>query len=473
MSFSVLIGLEIHIELKTQSKMFCRCRADYFGESPNTRVCPVCLGLPGALPYANQKAIEWTIMMGLALDCQIARLSKFDRKNYFYPDLPKGYQISQYDLPLCQNGKFNGVRIKRVHLEEDTGKLFHEKLDGKDVTLIDFNRSGVPLMEIVTEPDIHSASQAKEFLKNLQQVVRALGISDADMEKGQMRCEPTVNLEIKKDGKVFYPPSSASWRTSEGFRSTKEEKIPRHTKWGVELHTPLVEIKNINSFRFVEKAIEYEIKRQKEEFEKTGMVKQPGNKTTRGWDEKRQITVLQREKEEAADYRYFPEPDLPPLRLTSQQIAKIKAQIPELPEQKIIRLMESYHLQEHQARDLLSEEKTTDYFEKAAKIALKEKIDIKNVANMIINKKVDIEKTTPEQFVKILTSKESKPQMSQEELSAKITAVIKNNPQAVQQFKKGKETVVEFLVGKVMAVTKGQADPNLVRKLLLEKIPKV
>jgi len=182
---------------------------------------------------------------------------------------------------------------------------------------------------------------------------------------------------------------------------------------------------------------------------------------------------LQREKEEAADYRYFPEPDLPPLRLTSQQIAKIKAQIPELPEQKIIRLMESYHLQEHQARDLLSEEKTTDYFEKAAKIALKEKIDIKNVANMIINKKVDIEKTTPEQFVKILTSKESKPQMSQEELSAKITAVIKNNPQAVQQFKKGKETVVEFLVGKVMAVTKGQADPNLVRKLLLEKIPKV
>ena len=441
MSFSVLIGLEIHIELKTQSKMFCRCRADYFGESPNTRVCPVCLGLPGALPYANQKAIEWTIMMGLALDCQIARLSKFDRKNYFYPDLPKGYQISQYDLPLCQNGKFNGVRIKRVHLEEDTGKLFHEKLDGKDVTLIDFNRSGVPLMEIVTEPDIHSASQAKKFLKNLQQVVRALGISDADMEKGQMRCEPTVNLEIKKNGQGFY--------------------------------TPLAELKNINSFRFVEKAIEYEIKRQKEGFEKTGVVKQPGNKTTRGWDEKRQITVLQREKEEAADYRYFPEPDLPPLRLTSQQIAKIKAQIPELPEQKIIRLMESYHLQEHQARDLLSEEKTTDYFEKAAKIALKEKIDIKNVANMIINKKVDIEKTTPEQFVKILTSKESKPQMSQEELSAKITAVIKNNPQAVQQFKKGKETVVEFLVGKVMAVTKGQADPNLVRKLLLEKIPKV
>jgi len=438
MSFSVLIGLEIHIELKTQSKMFCRCRANYFGELPNTYVCPVCLGLPGALPYANQKAVEWTIMMGLALDCQIAHLSKFDRKNYFYPDLPKGYQISQYDLPLCQNGKFNGVRIKRVHLEEDTGKLFHEKLNGKDVTLIDFNRSGIPLMEIVTEPDFHSASQAKEFLKNLQQVVRALGISDADMEKGQMRCEPTVNLVIKKDDKIFY--------------------------------TPLVELKNINSFRFVEKAINYEIERQFQKFEKTGEVKQPGNKTTRGWDEKRQITVLQREKEEAADYRYFPEPDLPPLRLTSQQIAKIKAQIPELPEQKIIRLMESYHLQEHQVRDLLSEEKTTDYFEKAAKMALKEKIDIKNVANMIINKRVDIEKTTPEQFVKILTSKELRPQMSQKELSLKITAVIKNNPQAVQQFKKGKETVVEFLVGQVMRQTKGQADPQEVRKILREKL---
>ncbi|MCX6724617.1 MAG: Asp-tRNA(Asn)/Glu-tRNA(Gln) amidotransferase subunit GatB, partial [Candidatus Shapirobacteria bacterium] len=438
MSFSVLIGLEIHIELKTKSKMFCRCAADYFGEAPNTHVCPVCLGLPGALPYANQKAIEWTIMMGLALDCQIASLSKFDRKNYFYPDLPKGYQISQYDLPLCQNGKFNGVRIKRVHLEEDTGKLFHKKLNSKDVTLIDFNRSGVPLVEVVTEPDIHSASQAKEFLKNLWQLVRSLGVSDANMEKGQMRCEPTVNLEIKKDNQVFY--------------------------------TPLAELKNINSFRFVEKAIEYEIKRQKEEFEKTGIAKQPGNKTTRGWDEKKQQTVLQREKEEAADYRYFPEPDLPPMRLTITQIDKIRNQIPELPEQKVLRLMKNYHLPEHQARILLESEEKVDYFEKAIKLALKDRINFKEVANIIINKKVDIEKTNPEQLVKMLAGKKSTPKMSQEDLIKKITEIIKSNPQAVEQFKKGKPTVVEFLVGQIMAQTKGQADPSQIREILCEKL---
>jgi len=440
MSFSVLIGLEIHIELKTKSKMFCRCQADYFGQPPNTRVCPVCLGLPGALPYANQKAIEWTIMMGLALDCQIARLSKFDRKNYFYPDLPRGYQISQYDLPLCQNGKFNGVRIKRVHLEEDTGKLFHEKLNGKDVTLIDFNRSGVPLMEVVTEPDLHSASQAKEFLKNLQQVVRALGISDADMEKGQMRCEPTVNLEIKKDGKVFY--------------------------------TPLVEIKNINSFRFVEKAIEYEIKRQKEEFEKTSGVKQPGNKTTRGWDEKKQITVLQREKEEAADYRYFPEPDLPPLRISAGKIEELRKKLPEMAEEKINHLIK-LGLSKYQAEILIKTKKELALFEAATKLSdFDQKLAV-GMANLIINKKIDVDKTKPEEILDMLTKKKMPSVVSQEELKKKIETVVKNHPQVVADFQKGKETVVEFLVGQVMAVTKGQADPNLVIKLLLEKIPKV
>lgn len=435
---SVLIGLEIHIELKTKSKMFCRCAADYFGKPPNTYVCPVCLGLPGALPYVNQKAVEKTIMVGLALGCQIAHLSKFDRKNYFYPDLPKGYQISQYDLPFCQNGKLNEIRIKRVHLEEDTGKLFHEKLHGKDVTLIDFNRSGVSLIEVVTEPDIHSSAQAKEFLKNLQQIIRSLEISDADMEKGQMRCEPTVNLEIKKDNQVF--------------------------------STPLVELKNINSFRFVEKAINYEIQRQTEEFNKTGVIKKSGNKTTRGWDEKKQVTILQREKEEAADYRYFPEPDLPPIRLTQGQIDKIKKQIPELPEQKVLRLMKDFHLPEHQAKILLESKENVDYFEKAIKLALKDKIDFKEVANIIINKKVDIEKTNPEQLVKILAGKKSAPKTSQEDLIKKITEIIKSNPQAVEQFKKGKQTVVEFLVGQVMAQTKGQANPNQIREILREKI---
>lgn len=418
--------------------MFCRCAADYFGELPNTHVCPVCLGLPGALPYINQKAVEKTIMVGLALGCQIAHLSKFDRKNYFYPDLPKGYQISQYDLPFCQNGKLNEIRIKRVHLEEDTGKLFHEKLNGRDVTLIDFNRSGVPLVEVVTEPDIHFASQAKEFLKNLQQVVRALGISDADMEKGQMRCEPTVNLEIKKENQVFY--------------------------------TPLAELKNINSFRFVEKAINYEIQRQTEEFNKTGVTKKSGNKTTRGWDEKKQETVLQREKEEAADYRYFPEPDLPPIRLTQEQIDKIKTQIPELPEQKLLRLMKDYHLSEHQSRQLIESKEKFDFFAKALPVFAENGLKANDGANMIINKKIDIEKTDLEHLGKILSSKKLAPQIAREDLGIMIEEIVKNNPQAVEQFKKGRQTVVEFLVGQVMAQIKGQANPNQIREILREKI---
>ena len=438
MSFSVLIGLEIHIELKTETKMFCRCKASHFGQPPNSCVCPICLGLPGSLPYPNQKAIEWVRMMGLALDCQLNLLSKFDRKNYFYPDLPKGYQISQYELPLCQKGIFKKIRIKRVHLEEDTGKLFHESINGQEVTLIDFNRAGVPLMEIVTEPDISSPAQAKEFLKDLQMLVRTLGISDADMEKGQMRCEPTVNLAMQKDGKTFF--------------------------------TPLVEIKNINSFRFVEKAIDYEIKRQKEEFEKTGKVKVLGNKTTRGWDEKKQQTVLQREKEEAADYRYFPEPDLPPLRITEKEIEILKRKLPELPEQKVIRLMKNYALPEKQARDLVAKQEVTGYFEKAAQEASKQKIDFKDVANMIINKRIDFEKLQPQELVEFLVKKKAANKISQAILEEKVILVIKNNPQAVKEFKKGKQTVVEFLVGQVMKETKGQTDPQEARKILCEKL---
>jgi len=425
----VLIGLEIHIELKTKSKMFCRCTADYFGKPPNTYVCPVCLGLPGALPYVNQKAVEKTIMVGLALGCQIAHLSKFDRKNYFYPDLPKGYQISQYDLPFCQNGKLNEIRIKRVHLEEDTGKLFHEKLHGKDVTLIDFNRSGVPLIEVVTEPDIHSSAQAKEFLKNLQQIIRSLAISDADMEKGQMRCEPTVNLEIKKDNQVFY--------------------------------TPLVELKNINSFRFVEKAINYEIQRQTEEFNKTGVIKKSGNKTTRGWDEKKQVTILQREKEEAADYRYFPEPDIPPIRLSEQQIKEIKAKIPSLPEEKIASLKKT-GLSDYQSELLSKSEENMQIFVNALKID--SQLSSSKIADLIINKKAD----SPQKIVAILSAK--KPSMDKNELISITKTVLENNLSVVEEFKKGKETVVEFLVGQVMSQTKGQADPNQIREILREKL---
>lgn len=429
MPFKPIIGLEIHIELKTKSKMFCYCSANYFGHPANTHVCPVCLGLPGALPYPNQKAIEEVIMTGLALNCQIASLSKFDRKNYFYPDLPKGYQISQYDLPLCQKGEFLGVRIKRVHLEEDTGKLFHED----KFSFIDFNRSGVPLMEIVTEPDLHSASQTKEFLKKLQQLVRYLKVANADMEKGQMRCEPTVNLEIKKGDKKHY--------------------------------TPLVEIKNINSFRFVEKAIEYEIKRQFEEFKKTATEKQEGNKKTRGWDEKNKKTFLQREKEEAADYRYFPEPDIPPIRFSQVEIEKIKEQMPELPEVKMINF-KKIGLSDYQAELVTKSAKKIKTFEDSLKISkkIKAKISPSKIANLIINKKIN----SPQKIIDILTRE--KPTISNEELSKVIDQIIENNPSPVEEFKKGKETVIEFLVGQVMAETKGQADPQSVRKLLREKL---
>jgi len=437
-SFNVFIGLEIHIELKTKSKMFCGCSTDCFEENPNTHTCPVCLGLPGALPVANQKAIEKVILTGLALGCEIPLFSKFDRKNYFYPDLPKGYQISQYDLPLCQKGLFQSVKIRRAHLEEDTAKLFHEQINNEQVSLIDFNRSGIPLMEIVTEPDLRSAAQAREFLKKLQQLVRFLGVADADMEKGQMRCEPTVNLEITKDNKKFY--------------------------------TPLAEIKNINSFRFVEKAIEYETKRQLEEFEKTGVEKQAGNKTTRGWDNKNQKTVLQREKEEASDYRYFPEPDLPPIRFTQEQIETIKKSMPELPEAKTEKWIKDYHLTEQQVKNLIGDEEKMNYFEKALSVLMKEKINVSQVVNLIINKKIDINKTKPEELVEIIKSKDKIPELPQEELEKMIEEVIANNPEIVAQFKKGKETVIEVLVGQMMGGTKGQANADQIRKILREKM---
>lgn len=431
--FEPIIGLEIHIELKTLSKMFCGCLADHFGKKPNTQTCPVCLGLPGALPVANKQAIEWTVLTGLALNCQIANFSKFDRKNYFYPDLPKGYQISQYDLPLAVNGSFKTIRIKRVHLEEDTGKLIHEA----GSTLIDFNRSGVPLMEIVTEPDITSALQAKTFLQKLQQIVRYLGVSEADMEKGQMRCEPTVNLEIKKEGKTFY--------------------------------TPLVEIKNINSFRFVQKAIEFEISRQLKEFKKTGIEKQPGNKTTRGWSEILGETVPQREKEEAADYRYFPEPDIPPIRWRNEEIKKLRKLLPELPKEKIERFGKQYGLPRSVCLILTETREKADYFEEALRQA-QGKLESVVIANWIVNKRVDINQTKPEELVKQILEKTKALVTSKKELKKIVEKVLEENQKAVGDYKKGRVSALEFLVGQVMAQTKGKADPNQTRKLLLEKL---
>jgi len=430
MEFKVFIGLEIHIELKTKAKMFCRCAADYFGHEPNTHVCPVCLGLPGALPVPNKKAIELTIMVGQALNCQINSFSKFDRKNYFYPDLPKGYQISQYDLPFCKNGEFLNVKITRTHLEEDTAKLTHLRLDGKEVSLIDFNRSGVPLLEIVTEPDIKSSKQAKGFLKKLAQTVRYLNVSDCNMEKGSMRLE--VNISLGKD------------------------RLPDYK----------VELKNLNSFRFAEKAIDYEIKRQRETLEKGEKPIQE----TRGWDEKRQRTFSQRTKEEAQDYRYFPEPDIPPIRLNEKEVTEIKNSLPELPEEKKQRFIKVYRLSEYNASLLTENIKTANFFEGSASLAQKEGIETSKIANILNNRKINISKISTGKFVKDILDEKNKVQIKDQDLDKIIKKVLENNQEVVKEIKKGKEIAIEFLVGQVMKETKGQVDPNHARSILREKI---
>lgn len=417
-AYEPVIGLEIHVELKTKSGMFCGCPADHFAKKPNTGTCPVCLGLPGALPTPNKKAVEWTIMLGLALGSEIAEVSKFDRKHYFYPDLPKGYQISQYDQPLCRGGKiatsFGDVRIHRVHLEEDTGKLQHAVVDGKKVTLVDFNRSGVPLVEIVTEADIHSSEQAKEFLKKLHQIVRYLGISDADMEKGSMRLEP--NISIRKVGETGMPPYK-------------------------------VEVKNINSFRFAAAAIEYELKRH-EAILNDGKIPV---QETRGWDEAKNGTVSQRSKEEAADYRYFPEPDIPPMRFTKDVIASIGKDIPELPDAKKTRFMSVYALNDADASQLTDSRALADYFEEAVKAAsvLEKPYSPKEVANWLINKKPDIEKVMPAKLIEELHEAKKVVAVSADELSAIITPVLAANEKAVADYKAGKQQVIMFLMGLV------------------------
>ena len=481
MEYIPTIGLEVHIELRTKTKMFCSCLNDPDERHPNVNICPTCTGQPGSLPVINKEAVRKTIKTGLALNCKISEYSQFDRKNYFYPDLPKGYQISQFYYPLCKNGflEIEGkkIRIREIHLEEDTGSLIHEK----DYSLVNFNRAGLPLMELTTEPDINSAKEARHFAEELHLILHYLNVSDADMEKGQMRIEANVSLRKKK-----------------GVLGTK------------------VEIKNLNSFRAVERAIEYEIKRQRELLEKGKKVIQE----TRGWNEAKGITVSQREKEFAQDYRYFPEPDLPPLRITPELINEIKAEIPELPQQKRERFAKEYNLDEKSVEIFVYNKDLGEYFEKViselppnlAKDNLSKLIKL--ASNYIITDLQGLLKSAsvsgedfliiPENFAQFITlifegkisSKIAKMVLeemfkigadpshiieekglvqitNEAEIEKIVKEVISKNQKAVEDFKKGKTNAFQFLIGQVMAITKGKANPEIVNKILKETLTKL
>ncbi|MBI1863697.1 Asp-tRNA(Asn)/Glu-tRNA(Gln) amidotransferase subunit GatB [Candidatus Woesebacteria bacterium] len=429
MKYTPIIGLEVHIELSSKSKIFCGCPADHFGKRPNTQVCPTCLGLPGALPYLNQKAVEDTLKFGLALGCSISKFSKFDRKHYFYPDLPKAYQISQYDLPFATNGKLGKFRIRRIHLEEDTAKLQHQA--GK--SLIDFNRSSVPLVELVTEPDFRSVSEVLEFLKEIQKIVRFLEISPADMEKGSMRLEANISL-------------------------SKDSSLPNYK----------VELKNINSFRFLKKAIESELKRQEDILEKGKIVLQE----TRGFYEKLGTTVSQRSKEEAHDYRYFPEPDVPPLTFTDKFINDLSASLPELPQTKRQRFISDFALPQNYAETLTEDRARSEFFETAVNISKKLDISPKIIASVMVNQNLDQKYDDPESLIKKLYELEKKEFASYEETKEAIIKAINENEKAVSDYQNGNGNVLGFLIGQVQKRLKGKGNPKVINELLLKSLQK-
>jgi len=454
-SYKPTIGLEIHVELKTKSKMFCPCKNDSTEKRANFNICPICMGHPGTLPVPNEEAIKKVIKAGIALNCKISKESKFDRKNYFYPDLPKGYQISQYDMPLCQNGFLNigerKIKIRRIHIEEDTGRLLHSEKG--DYSLIDFNRAGIPLMELVTEPDIKSGKEARKFAEELQLILKYLDVSNADMEKGEMRVE--VNISLSKDLKNL---------------GTK------------------VEIKNLNSFKVVEKAVDFEIERQKEILERGEKIIQE----TRGWHDKKEITFSQREKEEAHDYRYFPDPDLPKMYFTDNYINKIKQEIPELPSLKRERFKKQFYLDENAIEFFVINKDLGEYYEKV----------VSEFEEWMKAEKIEIEKDfkiTPENFAEFIkmiykneiTSKIAKIVLEEMFLKGKdpsniieekglsqiknaneieeiVKEVILKNKKAVEDFKKGKKEAIQFLVGQTLSITKGRANPETAREIILK-----
>lgn len=489
MQYEPVIGLEVHVQLFTQSKMFCSCRADYQQASPNTLVCPICLGMPGVLPVINKRAVEYTIMTGLALGCQVASHTKFDRKNYPYPDLMKGYQISQYDSPIAFNGELEiesdgGVKrvgITRVHLEEDVAKLQHVRNGGNEsYSLVDINRAGVPLMETVSEPDMRSPEEARRYLTSLHSILQYLGVSTANMQDGNFRCDANVSIR----------PAGSS------------EFMPR------------VEVKNMNSFKAVYNALNYEVERQTQMVEDGKTVVQE----TRGWVDDRNVTASQRSKEYAHDYRYFPEPDLPPLVIDSAWVEEIRANLPELPAQRRARFMSQYGLPLYDAGLLTGSKATADFFEASVQLTPLEPAALATKAKVIGNwtmvelgrllnlagSEISDTKVTPAHMVELvglidsgtlsgtlaktvleevfetgqppgeIVQQRGYVQISDATVVASaVEEALDTNPQAVTDYLKGKDTAAKFLVGQVMKITRGKANPALVNELVKEKLDSV
>jgi aspartyl-tRNA(Asn)/glutamyl-tRNA(Gln) amidotransferase subunit B len=475
--YEAVIGIEIHCQLKTASKMFCGCSTEIDRAAPNSVTCPVCLGLPGTLPTINKRAVEWVIATGFAIDADIATTTRWDRKNYFYPDIPKGYQISQYQLPLAANGKLTfdtsdgpfTVRVRRAHLEEDTGRLIHEDQGARRVSLIDYNRSGMPLMEIVTEPDIRTAEQARRYAEELRLLMLTIGASDAEMENGQMRVEANVSIR---------PPGRQAFGTR-------------------------VEVKNMNSMKAVERAIAYEIERQAELIDGGGAVRME----TRGWDDPSQSTYHMRPKEEENDYRYFPEPDLPPLVTTPEWLASIKDALPELPSARRVRYNEVYGLSTYDAAVLVNDASANALFEGAltadpgvpakllanwvtgeymrlakgegsgsadpAQLAALVKLVAGGVISGTNAKEVFAEHFASGSGVASIIEKRGLRQISDAgALRTAIDQVLAANPAAVADYRAGTTAAVGFLIGQVMKATRGQANAAMVQAALRERLDK-
>lgn len=479
MSFEPVIGLEVHAQLKTKSKAFCSCSTS-FGENPNDQVCPVCLGMPGVLPVLNKKAVEYAIRAGIALNCKIAEVTKFDRKNYFYPDLPKGYQISQFDQPVCIGGhlSINGrkIKINRAHLEEDAGKLVHagaDGLHGSEYSRVDFNRSGIPLLEIVSEPDIQNADEARLYLTELRNILRYIDICDGNLEEGSFRCDANVSI-----------------------RPIGTSKLGTKT-----------EIKNMNSFRAVQRAINSEIERQTKVLQSGGRIVQE----SRLWDDNSQTTHPMRSKEEAHDYRYFPEPDLVPLNIDKAWIDEISNSLPELPEQRRQRYKTEHGLSEEEASILAESKEMADFFDQALVL----KTPAKPACNLLINNTIKFmkdnklelsqAKITPENLYDLINAVESGkigstaaknkllPELitkggkvpdiiekqglaqldNEEQLKVIVKDVLERSEEQLESYRSGKTKIRQYFFGEVMKVTKGKANPKIINQILDQMLPKL